>query len=187
MTLHDIDTVLGWRGRAVRDRDGEKIGTFGDVYLDGRTDRPAWAGVKTGLFGMSESLVPLEGIEDTGEELLVPWEKALVKDAPNVGADVDLDEEGEERLFAHYGHGAVSAAGAPVAGAGDVATPEAGAAEVVRHEEEPVVTDRVERRPAERVRLKKVLVTEHVEQTVPVQREVVEVVEDPPATRGDAA
>src|SRR3954449_6122735 len=102
MTLHDIDTVLGWRGRAVLDRDGEKIGTLGDVYLDGHTDRPAWAGVRTGLFGMGESLMPLEGIEDTGEELRVPWEKAVVKDAPNVDADVALDEEGEERLFAHY-------------------------------------------------------------------------------------
>ena len=54
----DIDTVLGWRGRTVRDVNGEKIGTFGDVYLD-RDDAPAWAGVQTGLFGRHESFVPL--------------------------------------------------------------------------------------------------------------------------------
>jgi len=167
MAAHDIDTLLGWRGRDVLDRDGERIGTLGDVYLDRRTDLPAWAGVSTGLFGVRESLIPLEGMEEAGEDLQVPWEKALVKDAPNVDADVALDEEGERRLFEHYGRGDAG----PLEG-------DPGAAEVVRSEEEPVVTDRVERRPVERIRLKKVLVTEHVQRTVPVRKEVVEVVED---------
>ena len=57
----DIDTALAWRGCTVRDRDGEKVGTFGDLYLDGDTDRPAYAGVKTGLFRSKESIVPLDG------------------------------------------------------------------------------------------------------------------------------
>ena len=184
MSSHDLDSVLAWRGRTVLDRDGERIGSVGDVYLDADTDLPAWAGVRTGLFGMRESLMPLEGIEEDGDDLRVPWERELVKDAPNVDADVALEPDEEERLFAHYGRG-----GGEAGRSGDVSAPtagdgEAGATEVVRSEEEPVVTDRVERRPAERVRLKKVLVTDHVEQTVPVRKEVVEVVEDePPAER----
>jgi sporulation protein YlmC with PRC-barrel domain len=171
MTSHDIDRVLGWRGRDVLDRDGERIGKLGDVYLDGRTDRPAWAGVRTGLFGARESLVPLEGAEEAGDDLRVPWEKDLVKDAPDVDAEVEIDEEAERRLLEHYGRGTATA---PAPAGPD-------AAEVVRSEEEPVVTDRVERRPAERVRIKKVQVTEQVERKVPVRKEVVEVVEDPPA------
>src|SRR3954470_15839780 len=169
MPAHDIDTVLGWRGRDVLDRDGDRIGKLGDVYLEPPPDLPAWAGVRTGLFGARESFIPLEGIEEAGDDLRVPWEKDLVKDAPNVDADVELDEDGERRLFEHYGRGE----GGPLDADPD-------AAEVVRSEEEPVVTDTIERRPTERVRLKKVLVTEDVQRTVPVRKEVVEVVEDPP-------
>src|SRR4051794_6518267 len=98
MAAQDIDTVLAWRGRPVLDRDGDKIGTLGDVYLDRETDRPAWVGVRTGLFGTRESMMPLQGIEEAGDDLRVPWEKAQVKDAPNVDADVALDEDGEDRL-----------------------------------------------------------------------------------------
>ena len=174
MSAHDIETVLGWRGRDVLDRDGERIGTLGDVYLDRRTDRPAWAGVRTGLMGLRESLIPLEGVEASGDDLRVPWEHGLVKDAPSVDADVALDEDGERRLFDHYGRSPDDDAETAPAGGSD-------AVEVVRSEEEPVVTDEVERRPSERVRLKKVLVTEHVQQKVPVRKEVVEVIEDPPA------
>jgi len=169
MASHDIDTVLGWRGRDVLDVEGDKIGRLGDVYLD-EHDRPAWAGVRTGLFGVRESLLPLEGMREEGDDLQVPWEKALVKDAPNVDADVALEADEERRLFEHYGRG----------DAGPLET-DPDAASVVRSEEEPVVTDRVERRPTERVTLKKVRVREHVERKIPVQREVVEVVEDPPA------
>ena len=56
----DIDTVLAWRGKTVRDRHGEKIGRFGDVYLDHETDLPAYAAVNTGLFGSKESFLRLD-------------------------------------------------------------------------------------------------------------------------------
>ena len=32
--MPDIDTVLGWRGKSVRDASGEKLGTIGALYLD---------------------------------------------------------------------------------------------------------------------------------------------------------
>jgi hypothetical protein len=46
--MPDLDTVLAWRGKTVIDRDGEKAGTLGALYLD-EEDRPAYAGVQTGL------------------------------------------------------------------------------------------------------------------------------------------
>ena len=49
MTPLDVDTVLAWRGKTVKDRHGEKIGRLGAVYLDRETDAPAYAGVTTGL------------------------------------------------------------------------------------------------------------------------------------------
>ena len=57
--MPDLDTVLAWRGKTVVDRDGEKAGTLGALYLDD-DDRPAYAGVQTGLFRRRESLVPLD-------------------------------------------------------------------------------------------------------------------------------
>jgi hypothetical protein len=56
--MPDLDTVLTWRGRTVIDRDGDKAGTLGALYRD-EHDRPAYAGVMTGLFRRHESMVPL--------------------------------------------------------------------------------------------------------------------------------
>ena len=164
----DIDTVLGWRGRTVRDRDGEKIGTLGDVYLDGETDRPAYAGVLTGLFKRSESIVPLSGIreEDDGD-LRVPYEQDLVKTAPNIDPDAALTPDEEETLFAHYGEQRERDKGDPF---GDG---------LVRSEEE-ISIGKQEMAPAERVRLRKVTVTENVEMTVPRRKEVIQLETDAP-------
>jgi hypothetical protein len=55
MPEHDLNTLLGWRGRTVLDRKGETIGKLGDLYLDEATDRAAYAGIRTGLLGRHES------------------------------------------------------------------------------------------------------------------------------------
>src|SRR4051812_16922014 len=162
----DIDTVLGWRGRTVRDRDGQKIGSLGDVYLDRETDRPAYAGVNTGLFGRNESIVPLDGIREEDDELVVPYEKALVTDAPNLDPDAALSEEEEQTLFTHYGEQRERDKGDPF---------EDG---IVRSEEE-VEVHAGEMQPTERVRLRKVLVTEDVKMPVPRRKEVVQLDTEP--------
>jgi hypothetical protein len=154
-----VDTVLAWRGRTVRDVDGEKVGTFGDVLLDPATDLPAWGGVRTGLFGRRESYVPLEGATEVDDEVRIPYTAAQVKDAPNVDPDVTLSAEDEQRMFEHYGRGS-----GPV---------------MVRSEEE-VSVQPGEPQPVERVRLRKATVTDHVEKTVPVRREVVQLEHEPP-------
>jgi hypothetical protein len=197
MPEHDLDTILAWRGRTVRDRDGDKIGRVGELFLDRTTDLPAWAGVQTGLFGRHETLVPIEGIAEDGDDLRVPYDEAAVRDAPRLDPDVALSEDEERALHEHYGvawapyedreagpgaddgrAGAVATDADP--GASEPGTRSGGPAEVVRSEEEPVVTDRTERRPVERVRLRKVLVTEHQQRTVPVRREEVRLETEPP-------
>jgi hypothetical protein len=161
----DIDTALAWRGRTVRDRDAEKVGTLGDLYLDGETDRPAYAGVKTGLFKTHESIVPLEGAyEGEDGDIHVPYALEAIKAAPNVDPGVSLSEDEEDRLREHYGEPTQM-------------RPEAH--EMVRSEEE-VEFKVAPAAPKERVRLKKHVVTEHVEKTVPVLREEVRLEHDPP-------
>ncbi|WP_416069825.1 DUF2382 domain-containing protein [Streptomyces sp. AK02-01A] len=105
-------------GLTVYDRDGEKIGNVGHVYVDDRTSRPEWVTVKTGLFGMKESLVPLAGARRLGEDLHVPYTKDTVKGAPRLDADEHLEPSQEKQLYQHYGitgaHGGTSAMGTPM-------------------------------------------------------------------------
>ena len=194
----DIETALDWRGRTVVDRDGDKIGTFDELYLD-EDDRPAWGAVTTGLFGMRQTFVPLSEAQPEGDALRVPFDKDMVKDAPNVDPDTQLSGEEEAALYRHYGLGgggpqdaAVpeddgvqdrAVADAPTAerpvardeAAGTAADGEG--AEMIRSEEEVDVGTR--RRVAGKARLKKYVVTEHVQKVVPVQREEVRVEFEP--------
>ena len=59
--------------------------------------------VGTGLFGMSESFVALEGATDNGEDIIVNDDKDTVKDAPRIDADRHLRPDKEETLYAHFG------------------------------------------------------------------------------------
>jgi PRC-barrel domain/Domain of unknown function (DUF2382) len=178
MTHLDIDTALGWRDRTVRDVDGEKIGSLGDVFLDSETDLPAWAGVRTGLFGRRESYLPLDEVaEDEDGDLRVPFRAEVVKDAPQIDPEIALTPEEERTLYRHYGreYGGARGPGTGAATAGPIPDDDA----MTRSEEEVTVHEG-EMRPAERVRLRKVLVTEHQKRTIPVQREVVALETDPP-------
>jgi hypothetical protein len=100
-TLEDVKT---WRGMTMVDADGDKIGTIEDIYLDRQTGEPEWASVKTGLFGLKSSFVPIVGAELIGEnQVRVAFHKEQVKDAPKVDADGELSPEEERRLYEYYG------------------------------------------------------------------------------------
>ncbi|MFE7106487.1 DUF2382 domain-containing protein [Streptomyces sp. NPDC057575] len=90
-------------GLTVYDTDGEKVGSVGRVYVDDNTGRPDWITVKTGLFGMKESFVPLAGARRVGSDLHISHPKDRVKDAPRVDADAHLSVAEEEELYKHYG------------------------------------------------------------------------------------
>jgi hypothetical protein len=175
MAQPDIDTALAWRGRDVLDPDGEKIGALGDVFLDGETQRPAWGGVRTGLFGHRESYVPLGEVTEDGDDLRVPFAKDVVKDAPRIDPEVELTAEEEEALWRHYGQEYVPLRDDEDAGVAPTGTD--GAA-MTRSEEE-VHVERGPMQPTERVRLRKVLVTEEQQRTIPVRKEVVQLETDP--------
>ncbi|WP_426715216.1 PRC-barrel domain-containing protein, partial [Campylobacter coli] len=83
--------------------DRDKIGSVGQVYADDDSGQPTWVTAKTGLFGTSESFVPLDGARVEGGDVLVPYTKDQVKDAPRVDTDGHLDPAEEDRLYAHYG------------------------------------------------------------------------------------
>jgi len=99
----DAQTLMQWRGRDVLDRDGDKIGTFEDLYLDAQTERPQFLLVKTGMFGRRGTFVPVGEATGQGEALQVPFEKAQVKAAPGIEPEAQLSETEEAEIYRHYG------------------------------------------------------------------------------------
>jgi sporulation protein YlmC with PRC-barrel domain len=102
MTIQDVQT---WRGMTVIDADGDKIGTIDQIYLDRQTGQPEFATVKTGLFGLKTSFVPIVDAEITGDNTVrVGVQKEQVKDAPRIEPDgQELSAEEERKLWEHYG------------------------------------------------------------------------------------
>lgn len=176
---NQLDDVVG---RTVYDADGNKIGKLGQVYTDDRTGQPTWATVNTGLFGTSESFVPIREITFTGDDVTVPYTKDQVKDAPNVDSDGHIAPEDERRVYAHYsldydyddgyeyrdGDDDQYVSRAEQDTAPDVAGRSTDDA-MTRSEERVEVGTRT--REAGRARLRKYVVTENVTQTVPVRKE----------------
>ncbi|HSU37090.1 MAG TPA: PRC and DUF2382 domain-containing protein [Propionibacteriaceae bacterium] len=97
------DQIDGITDGDVVSTNGDKIGGIGQIYLDDNTGEPNWVTAKTGLFGTSESFVPLDGAELRGGDIVVKYDKATVKDAPRVDADGSISPEEEDALYSYYG------------------------------------------------------------------------------------
>ncbi|WP_018539184.1 PRC-barrel domain-containing protein [Streptomyces sp. MspMP-M5] len=97
------DTPQSLTGLRVVDAEGAKVGVVQQVYRDDATDEPEWITVRTGLFGLRESFVPLAGARRAGDELHVPHSKGTMKTAPRIDAEGHLGPSEEERLYRHYG------------------------------------------------------------------------------------
>ncbi|GGS63512.1 photosystem reaction center subunit H [Planobispora rosea] len=84
--------------------DGDKIGDVKHVFLDDATGQPEWLCVKTGLFGLNETFVPIRDASLVQDHVEVPYDKATIKDAPNVDVDSrgHLSAEEERELYRYY-------------------------------------------------------------------------------------
>ena len=88
--------------------DGDDIGRVGEVYTDNDTGQPSWVTVKTGWFGTNDSFVPLSSATIDGDTIRVPYDKDMIKGAPNYDAGAPLSETDEQDLYAYYGLGSYS-------------------------------------------------------------------------------
>ena len=188
--MPDLDTVRTWQGRTMVDRDGGRIGSMDAIYLDDQTGQPEWALVNTGLFGTRSTFVPIAQASAYGDQVQVPFEKQRIKDAPNMDPDGHLSEQEEQELWRHYGldYGAGDAGtdraatdqdrdtvGRDTVGR-DTSGPTTDQAMTRSEEELRVGTEARERG---RARLRKYVVTEDQQVTVPVSREEVRVEREP--------
>ncbi|MFI1422784.1 DUF2382 domain-containing protein [Streptomyces sp. NPDC020731] len=228
ITREEISTLLD---HPVYDGDGNKVGDAKHVFLDDASGRPEWVTVKTGMFGSSESFIPIRDAALVKDHLEVPYRKDKIKGAPNVDIDAGghLSVDEEHRLYDYYGidwdsvlaepgerdrspgmgtAGTAGAAGAAGAAgrrgdASRTAPGTAGTAGTAGHRSEARTRGRgddamtrseehmrvgVERHETGRARLRKYVVTEEVQQTVPVRHEEVRVEREPitDANRGEA-
>lgn len=197
IATQDIDRIIG--SEAV-DPQNDKIGKVSQVYLDEETEQPRWVSIRTGLFGTSESFVPLDDAEWDTEALHVGYDKATVKDAPRVEADRELSPEEQEQLYSYYGlTGAAGGLGGSGTGPGDTTGTGVGGT-TVGHDTSGPTTDDAMTRSEERLnvgtervqtgkaRLRKYVVTDQQTVTVPVTREEVRLEREPitDANRGAA-
>jgi hypothetical protein len=97
------DRILQFRGKDLCDREGERLGTIEEIYLDADTGEPEWALVNTGLFGTKRTFVPLREPTEAEGTLRVPCTKDTVKDAPKVDPNGQLTHSEEAKLYGHYG------------------------------------------------------------------------------------
>ncbi|WP_282071739.1 PRC and DUF2382 domain-containing protein [Janibacter hoylei] len=192
ISTEQISTLMN--GGTVIDAAGEKVGKVGQVYLDDQSGQPEWVTANTGLFGTSESFIPLRGAAVHGDdEVQVAFDKSVIKDAPRVDADGHLDADDEAELYRYYG---IETAGADrdrqdLAGQGqdlrgegrdvhsevqDTSGPNTDDAMTRSEERLKVGTEKV---ATGRARLRKYIVTENVTTTVPVQREEVRLEREP--------
>jgi uncharacterized protein (TIGR02271 family) len=153
--------------------------------LDDRTGQPEWALVNTGLFGTKYTFVPIAQAAQNGENVQVPYDKRLVKDAPRVDVDQHLSEAEEQQLWRHYSldydpidhratsHDVTSSRARAGRGMSGPTTEDA----MTRSEEELRVG--TTRRERGRVRLRKFVTSEQVQQAVPVRRERVRLEREP--------
>jgi uncharacterized protein (TIGR02271 family) len=189
-------------GRRAVDPHGSKIGSVGQVYLDDQTGQPDWVTVNTGLFGTRENFVPLQGSRIDGDDLVLPFDKDVVKDSPQITDSSHLDADEEQSLFAYYQRylggrggrdtgkdtvsGSDSGRSRTGRGSGYDASGRSTDDAMTRSEEQlRVDTNRVQ---AGRARLRKYVVTEQQSVEVPVSREEVRLEHEPitDANRGDA-
>jgi len=84
---------------------GDKIGSIGQIYLDDQTGEPTFVTANTGLFGMKQSFVPLQGARVQDGDVIVDYDKDTVKDAPRIDDDGSLTPEEEDELYSYYGLG----------------------------------------------------------------------------------
>jgi uncharacterized protein (TIGR02271 family) len=188
-------------GRNAVDPQGNKIGSVGQVYLNDQTGQPDWITVNTGLFGMRENFAPLAGSSFNGDDLVLPFDKDVVKDSPDIADASHLDADEQQSLYSYYqqylGTGAAGAVGGyqqteTTGDAGyqrgegyDTSGPNTDEAMTRSEENLKVGTEQVE---AGRARLRKYVVTEQQSVQVPVTREEVRVEREPitDGNRGDA-
>ncbi|WP_030544827.1 PRC-barrel domain-containing protein [Streptomyces albus] len=101
--MFEAENIRDWRGHAVVDSEGSRIGELESIYVDTSSDQPAFATVFVGLPTRRRlAFVPLDGATVGPGHVKVRVLKRQVKSAPSIDRDGELPAEEEAAVFAHY-------------------------------------------------------------------------------------
>ena len=102
--MFEAGDIREWRGHDVVAPDDHKIGELEAVYVDTRTDLPAFGTVRVGIPTRHRLVfVPLAQATVGPGYLKVAYDRKQVKDAPSIGTDGELPAADEAAVFQHYG------------------------------------------------------------------------------------
>ncbi|GIK76884.1 MAG: hypothetical protein BroJett022_05740 [Actinomycetes bacterium] len=116
-----LNEALGWIGSRVEDVFGSAIGRLEDVWIDPATGEPRWLLVKEGRFGGRSTLVPFDQATPGEDTVWIPYERSVVREAPQIEAGVPLTQQVEATLRNHYAANAAAAVAHGYQSAGDEA------------------------------------------------------------------
>lgn len=101
--MFEAENIRDWIGLPVVDPGDDRIGTLESVYYDTATSEPAFASVTTGIIGMKNlSFVPLMGATVSPKHVKVQFDKKVIKDAPTIPTDGELEAVMEPSIYEHY-------------------------------------------------------------------------------------
>lgn len=161
-----------WHGREISDPTGTRYGHLEDVFVGERTGAPEYGVVNA---RGRRVVVPLDRASVREDCVVLPFPPSKVMSAPEVRGDVEsVPPEHGASVRAFFDEQTT-----------EPMPPVSPAAETVLSEERLDVT--TEARPAERVRLRKQVVTEEVTVTVQVRREELVIEREPIGRDGVAA
>ena len=94
------EQIDDWRGKEVRDPDGEGIGKLQEIYFDVDSGTPILLSVKSGLLGRHTKMIPIDGAVVGPDYLRVTHGKAAIEASPDADKDdppnaLELDEIGK--------------------------------------------------------------------------------------------
>ncbi len=97
-----LNEALGWIGSRVDDIYGANVGRLDDVWIDPATGMPRWLLVKEGRFGGRTTLIPFEDATAGAGHVWIPYERDIVRRAPEVEPGAPLTARVESALREHY-------------------------------------------------------------------------------------
>jgi hypothetical protein len=95
----NIQSIIG---ATLYGADKAKLGKISQVLVDAGDGHPTWAEVHVGTLGRHTTYVPLEEATWEDDDVYVPYDKDLVKDAPRIDGGDGLDPAQEQDLSRHY-------------------------------------------------------------------------------------
>lgn len=99
--MSQMEELIDLRGAEVVDREGARIGTVAQIWVDNVNGLPEWAEVAMGRTGRNTRYVPLRAADLGDGRMVVNYTRDEVERSPDVDPRRSGRDEGEA-LYRHY-------------------------------------------------------------------------------------